>query len=313
MNERLGRAIHLIVVVILTAGLTVLICFHLQGNQPPLVSISADVTCGIAPLKVSFTSEVHDPDGEIEKYLWDFGDGHISNKKNPTHTYYWRGTFYAQLMVWDDSGNTVTEKITINILEYSQPIAFASANTTYGKIPLKISFSGSGKDFDGEIESYYWEFGDGSTSHKQNPTHTYDTVGKFFVHLTVTDNDGEIGIDVLEINVVPNCPPTAQIIADVTKGPPPLKVTFEGVAEDIDGWIVSYKWEFENTFRFTNPEGNKQSVTYTYFFPGTYTVKLTVKDNDGAIGMDFIVITVEQNRFLSAISDVAATLKTATL
>jgi len=34
--------------------------------------------------------------------------------------------------------------------------------------------------------TYFWEFGDGETSRKQNPNHTYKEIGKFDVSLTVT-------------------------------------------------------------------------------------------------------------------------------
>ncbi|MGD8505569.1 MAG: PKD domain-containing protein [Candidatus Bathyarchaeota archaeon] len=47
---------------------------------------------------------------------------------------------------------------------------------------------------------------------------------------------------------------------------------------DRDGTIVSYKWDFgnDNVTTLTNP-----IITHVYMAPGTYTVNLTVTDNDG--------------------------------
>lgn len=42
-----------------------------------------------------------------------------------------------------------------------------------------------------DIESYLWEFGDGDTSDRPNPEHSYDKAGEYAVTLTITDDDGD--------------------------------------------------------------------------------------------------------------------------
>jgi PKD repeat protein len=39
----------------------------------------------------------------------------------------------------------------------------------------------------GDVSGWLWEFGDGQSSDLQNPTHTYTTVGRYTVSLTITD------------------------------------------------------------------------------------------------------------------------------
>lgn len=70
------------------------------------------------------------------------------------------------------------------------PKAFVNADPTSGETPLTVSFTGTGVDEDGNIQSYFWDFGDGTTSNEQNPTHTFNSPGKYYVKLTVTDNYG---------------------------------------------------------------------------------------------------------------------------
>ena len=74
-----------------------------------------------------------------------------------------------------------------NILTSTKnPVAYASANVTWGQAPINISFKARGHDPDGgEIKFYHWDFGDGNTSDKQNPIHTYYWRDKFFASLTV--------------------------------------------------------------------------------------------------------------------------------
>jgi len=53
-----------------------------------------------------------------------------------------------------------------------------------GKYPLQVHFTDLSE---GLIDSWLWDFGDGSTSIKQNPVHTYNSEGTFTVKLTVTN------------------------------------------------------------------------------------------------------------------------------
>lgn len=68
----------------------------------------------------------------------------------------------------------------------------ANPNGPYsGTVGSPVNFSSAGSyDPDGQIVSYQWDFGDGSTSNKANPSHTYNAAGTYTVKLTVTDDQG---------------------------------------------------------------------------------------------------------------------------
>ena len=53
-----------------------------------------------------------------------------------------------------------------------------------------IQFNDTSTDSEGNITSWYWEFGDGNHSTSQNPTYKYPESGTYWVTLTVTDSDG---------------------------------------------------------------------------------------------------------------------------
>lgn len=82
------------------------------------------------------------------------------------------------------------------------PVALAQANLTSGKAPLTVSFSSSSSyDPDGNITSYSWNFGDGTTSSQPNPSHAYQSAGSYTATLTATDDKGAIGTTSLTIKV----------------------------------------------------------------------------------------------------------------
>jgi len=81
--------------------------------------------------------------------------------------------------------------------------AHASANVTVGEALLKVKFWGSCVSSKGENISYRWYFGDGEKSEEQNPIHIYEspTHDSYRAMLTVTDEQGRQGFDIVEITV----------------------------------------------------------------------------------------------------------------
>src|SRR5207302_2558384 len=80
------------------------------------------------------------------------------------------------------------------------------------------------------------------------------------------------------VTSVPNHPPAASVTVDVTSGPEPLTVHYDGSASsDADGVIQSYHWNFGDGSTGTGP-----APFHTYPRPGQYTATLTVTDNAGA-------------------------------
>jgi PKD repeat protein len=78
-------------------------------NKPPTASFTASPPSGRVPLTVKFDSSASsDPDGQVTKVVWDFGDGATAGAPKTSHTYTKAGTFQVKLTVTDDSGATAT-------------------------------------------------------------------------------------------------------------------------------------------------------------------------------------------------------------
>jgi VCBS repeat-containing protein len=165
------------------------------GNQPPISDPNGPYT-GTTGQSVAFDgSGSSDPEGGNLSYAWDFGDGvGTGTGATPSYTYTTAGTYTVSLTVTDNGNLTDTATSTANITDpgVNQP-PVADANGPYtGTTGQPVAFDGSGSsDPDGNIVSYDWNFGDGSTGTGVTPSHTYAAAGGYNVSLTVTDDAGD--------------------------------------------------------------------------------------------------------------------------
>jgi PKD repeat protein len=135
-----------------------------------------------------------------------------------------------------------------------------------------VKFTDESTD-DGTIVAWLWEFGDGATSGQQNPEHNYATKGEFTISLTVTDNGGLTGTVEKSI-VVGNAAPIAAFSAAPSPASVGEAITFTNQSTD-DAEIVASFWEFGD-----GATSAEFSPTHAYATRGTFTVKLTVIDDD---------------------------------
>jgi len=126
-----------------------------------------------------------------------------------------------------------------------------------------------------------------------------EEIGKTYHYFTVApfDNDGGVGE---QSNVVelPNLFPIAKLSAEPVEGEPPLTVEFDASANDPDGTIEKYEWDFDGdgvyddiTTKETDPD-TYDSNSYTYETFGPYNAKVRVTDNDNAKTIANITINV---------------------
>ncbi|PHS18302.1 MAG: sodium:calcium exchanger [Kangiella sp.] len=167
-------------------------------NSAPTASFTDDCN----DLACSFNGSAStDSDGSITSYAWDFGDTKSSTETSPSNTYAADGTYDVALTVTDNDGATNTSISSVTVSMSSGGVNSApTASFTNNCTELVCSFNGSASsDSDGNIASYAWDFGDGSSSTETSPANTYAADGTYSVSLTVTDNEG--ATNVLSANV----------------------------------------------------------------------------------------------------------------
>ena len=228
------------------------------------------------------------------------------------------------------SGNTTPLLVSSFELELYQQDAYIDniAYTTDGSVPsiapvanagpnqtvlegATVTLNGSGSsDSDGSIVSYQWAQTAGTptvslnVANPQRPTFTAPLVagasGVFTFRLTVTDNAGLTGTDLVDITVnsdtgtppVANAGPNQTVLEGAT-------VTLNGSgSSDADGSIVSYQWVQTSgtptvNLNVTNPQRPTFTAPLVAGASGVFTFRLTVTDDDGLTGTDLVDITVQ--------------------
>ncbi|MBA4387900.1 MAG: hypothetical protein C0404_07955 [Verrucomicrobia bacterium] len=99
----------------LISGLEVDGEYGARVNQAPVAVLDASTLGGVAPLTVDFSARnSSDPDGQVARCDWSFGDGRVAQGSVVSHTYY-EGAYPVRLTVTDDAGAYVTATATITV------------------------------------------------------------------------------------------------------------------------------------------------------------------------------------------------------
>ncbi|MEO1253501.1 MAG: PKD domain-containing protein [Bacteroidota bacterium] len=151
----------------------------------PILDFEADILEGCAPLTVQFTnlSQFAEPG----KFLWEFGDGSISRSDNPTHTFFAGGDFTVRLRGQNEVGENSEIQKESYVTVYARPFADFLASARVVFIPDQEALF---RNLSENATSYFWDFGDGTTSTETEPRHAYTEEGFYDITLIATNDFG---------------------------------------------------------------------------------------------------------------------------
>ncbi|MES2395743.1 MAG: PKD domain-containing protein, partial [Bacteroidota bacterium] len=185
-------------------------------------------------------------------------------------------------------GLSVTDSV--DVLFNPQPTVVVSAGPTalcaLGGVQFTdISITGNIND---PITSWYWNFGDGTSSTEQNPFHYFDQSGTFFATLTVNTDGGctsENGITPLTITSYPA--PVAAFAVNSNDLLIPYDVL---ICDNQSVGANSYEWSFGEggTSTAVNPE-------YVYTLSGTFQVQLIATSQHGCLDTAYMDVITNAN------------------
>jgi PKD repeat protein len=242
-------------------------------DRPPIASPYSNVTRALTLVPIKFFSYASDPDGTVT-VQWALGDGNATNAMDPEHAYAKAGAYTAKLTVLDDDKNTASYELRV-IIDNRAPSVSIMADPSKGDIKTDFSFKANATDRDGSIAAYQWDLGDGWTASDMTATHRYAKPGTYTVRLAVRDDDGSEARTMVNVTIIDE-PPKALASANAATSMTAKMVGFRGdESSDLEG-PVTYMWTFGDGNYST--EANPQ---HAYLRPGTYDVKLVVRDSAG--------------------------------
>ncbi len=243
-------------------------------NEPPIADAGKNETHCSGDVIIFNAGNSKDPERGLLKYTWDFGDSTFGEGLNPTKIYKNAGVYLVMLTVKDDSGlpcNTDIAAKTVEIIE--SPVAMAGPDQQVCT-NTPVFFDGSAsRDFDGVVNSHFWDFGDGATGGGATPSHSYKRAGVYRVVLTITgDQRGDCdNTDTDELLVTVLNAPLAQAACPAI-APVQQPVSFDGSASVSEGAAISdYLWDFGD-----GSQAHGAKVNHSYQKSGNYIVKMTI-------------------------------------
>lgn len=226
---------------------------------PPAEAPVAEFAFEVSALSVLFEDL---STGEPTAWQWDFGDGAVTGRQHPLHTYAVAGTYTVTLTVTAPGGQSTKRKFVT--VEAGEPLLANFGFTVNG---LLVLFSDASA---GEPTSWSWDFGDGQQSSARNPSHSYRQPGSYAVTLTVENDFGVTDSTSQFVDVSLGDAPVAEFQAQ-TDG---LRALFTDMST---GKPTSWRWDFGDGATST-----VQNPSHTYAKAGTYNVSLTASNAAGS-------------------------------
>lgn len=187
-------------------------------NASPEAFAGRDQTIELPVNSVILAGRGTDSDGEIVKYQWSQYGGAVATIASPNSpataiTLPGEGRYFFRLTVTDDKGATAFDNVLVRVTASTSPRANIEPTANAGQdITLywpanTVTLQGSGNDVDGKIVKYEWTQYSGPPSQILNsasatPTLIASQPGRYFLRLTVTDDNGASASDNMLVRVL---------------------------------------------------------------------------------------------------------------
>ena len=202
-----------------------------------------------------------------ESWKWYFGDGTVSEDINPQHRYAYPGTYTVSLVTVKNNGNDCDSRdsTSVELTVYPNPKAeftydeYCEGDTTQFQDLSTTAFNGN------EIISWFWDFGDGTTSNEQHPKHKYGSYGTYNVKLQVVTGLGCANETAAKVQIHPLPEPDFGALPVCESD----TMRFQDRSTVEEGEITNWTWDFG-----TGSGSSMQNPVFAYDTSGTISVTL---------------------------------------
>jgi uncharacterized repeat protein (TIGR01451 family) len=162
-------------------------CYTIQGTGGCYFTYTSGPLLGAV---VNFSAS-NDSSVTASQWIWNFADGTSGTGQNPTHTFAGGGYYLVSMNVYYTNGDSCSYSDYV----YVQDSTWNHYPGCQAWFNYYIDSSNNSTFHFADYSAYNpvswaWDFGDGTSSTGQNPTHTYNSLGSWTVCLTTTDASG---------------------------------------------------------------------------------------------------------------------------
>jgi PKD repeat protein len=156
-----------------------------------------------------------------------------------------------------------------------------SSDKTTGEIPMTVQFTDSSEVFGANIDEWQWDFGDGTSSNQQNPSHTFITPSLYSVNLTIVNTTYNlVSSKFLDIRVFDELFATDFSASPYTYTNVNNPLNFNATVSS--GVATGWLWDFDGG---TDIDAMTISASKTYTTTGNYSVNFTVYNDIGSYSL----------------------------
>lgn len=229
-------------------------------STKPVANFSANPRDVCAHIPINFTDL---STGTVTEWQWDFGDGGTASTQNPIHVYEDTGYFNVRLVI-GNNGCYDTIRF-INYIHIKPPVAnFVSDFNCLDPRTQIFTDHSIGAD------EWHWDFGDGTGTTVQSPTHVYADTGIYIVTLVV--HNSTTGCDYTRQHTVKVVIEKARFTVSDSVICKNTAVAFNALPNNPAN-IASFNWNFGD-----GANGTGISPSHSYALAGQYTVQLITTD-----------------------------------
>lgn len=253
-------------------------------NDAPNIDGVADRTVAEGAT-LAFQIIISDVDGDDVDAEFTLPQGAAIDGENFT----WTPTFnqagtHALVVTASDNETTTVATATVTVTNTNRAPTIGNLDAPGGLEGDVLTFSATANDPDGDQLLYTWNFGDGTGATGSTVQHVFRDNDSYDVSVTVTDAEDTVAA--AQTIQIQNAPPIVESLENrgASEGD---TLSFTGSAEDPGDDTLTYAWSFGDGNTAIGRQAN-----HRYPADGTYTVELTVTDDDGGSGASTAMVTV---------------------
>ncbi len=244
------------------------------------------------------SSSDHEDAASLLQVRWDWEndgtyDTSYSTTKTASHKFSPDGTYTVKLEVLDTYGNTNTKTKQV-VVNNAPPTAAFTVNPTIGDASTYFTFDASGckdnEDATSALQVRWDWFNDGTwdtlwdTNKTVGVTFGGATFGQLNVKLEVMDSGGLTGTTTGSVTI--DNAPTATFTVSPSSGDTNTTFQFDASNSsdpDVGVYWLEVRWDWEDDGTYDTNWSTTKTATHTYSTPGTYTVRLEVRQFAGSL------------------------------